>query len=122
MGSALISGDHWVLATRAGRVVLAAPMQISALDPTQPTQGPAPFREALGELVQIGMVVARMIGRVAEAETAVAEAAAVSVPEGMLPVAASLAEAIEADQAASAAGEARRDAVGRAEAVAAVFS
>jgi hypothetical protein len=97
-------------------------MQTHAIDQTEITAAPAPFREALAELVQIGMVIARMIGRVAEAEMAVAAAASVIVAEDALPVATSLAEAIEADRAASAAAEARRDAVGRTEAVAAAFT
>ncbi|WP_158742902.1 hypothetical protein [Acidisphaera sp. L21] len=65
------------------------------------------------------MSVARMIGRAAEAETALIEAL---VADGVAPVATSLAEAIEADRVAVAAGEARRDAVGRTEIVAAAFA
>ncbi|WP_158746259.1 hypothetical protein [Acidisphaera sp. L21] len=81
------------------------------------------MREALAELVQIGLSVARMIGRAAEAETALADAAAMAeVASGVPAVATSLAEAIAADQAASAAGEARRDAVRRTDIVAAAFN
>jgi hypothetical protein len=111
-----------MLETVPCRVVLVMTMQTNTQD-DETTRGPAPFREALAELVQIGMIVARMVGRVAAAETALAEAAAsAGVEDGVLPLATSLAEAIAADQAASAAAEARRDAVGRAEVVAACFT
>ncbi|WP_158743814.1 hypothetical protein [Acidisphaera sp. L21] len=96
-------------------------MQISPSRSDDTAIGPAPLREALAELVQIGMSVARMLGRAAEAETALTEAAAIVNPD-VSPVAISLAEAIEADRAASAAGEARRDATARAERLAAGFA
>ncbi len=77
----------------------------------------------MADLVQIGMSVARMVGHAAEAETALAEAAAaVGVVEDVLPIATSLAEAIEADRASAAAAEARRDFVARTEIVAAAFA
>jgi hypothetical protein len=95
-------------------------MQTQSTRTDEINQAPALFREALAELVQIGMTVARMIGRVAQAETALADAAA-TVADGGNPVATSLAEAIAADQAASAAAEARRDVVARTERVAAAF-
>ena len=89
----------------------------------QTAQAPGPFRAALAELVQIGISVARMVGSAAEAETALAEAASTAnVADGVSPVATSLAEAIAADQAAAAAGEARRAVVTRAETVAAAFN
>ncbi|WP_158747374.1 hypothetical protein [Acidisphaera sp. L21] len=73
-------------------------------------------------VVEVGVSVARMVGHAAEAESALAEAAATAtVAAGIEPVATSLAEAIEADRAASAAGEARRDAVRRAGIVAAAY-
>ncbi|WP_158744395.1 hypothetical protein [Acidisphaera sp. L21] len=84
---------------------------------------PAPFREALADLVAFGMRVARMVACAADAEAVLAEAAvAAGVAEGLSPIAGSFAEAIEADRAASAAAEARREIVGRAHAVAAAFS
>ena len=89
----------------------------------KPFHAPEPFRVALAELVQIGMSVARMVGRAAEAETALAEAASTAtVADGVPPLATSLAEAIEADQAAAAAGEARRAVITRTETVAAAFA
>ena len=88
-----------------------------------PARAPEPFRVALAELVQIGMSVARMVGRAAEAETALAEAASTAqIADGVPPLATSLAEAIEADQAAAAAGEARRAVITRTETVAAAFN
>ena len=96
------------------------------MPPSRPDDAaPAPehFRAALAELVQIGMSVARMVGRAAEAETALAEAASTAtVADGVPPLATSLAEAIEADQAAAAAGEARRAVITRTEIVAAAFN
>jgi hypothetical protein len=89
-------------------------------DPTDETsQAPVLFREALVELVQIGMRVARMVGRAADAEAALADAA---MADGVLPVATSLAEAIAADEAACAAGEARQAGAARTEIVAAAFA
>jgi hypothetical protein len=78
----------------------------------------------LAELVQIGLNVARMVGRIAEAGTELAEAASQArVAEGVSPLASSLAEAIEADRAAAAAAaEARQTVVARAEAVTAAFA
>jgi hypothetical protein len=84
---------------------------------------PQGFRDALAELVQIGLRVARMVGRIADAETALAEAAAQSgAAEGVSALATSLAEAIDADRAAAAAAEARHTVVARTEAVAAAFA
>ena len=80
------------------------------------------MRDALAELVQIGMSVARMVGRVAEAETALALAASQAVATGEeTALAGSLAEAIEADRATAAAAEAQQTMVPRAEAVAKAF-
>ncbi|WP_158744193.1 hypothetical protein [Acidisphaera sp. L21] len=95
-------------------------MQTRPIQHDDIAQAPALFREALAELVQIGMSVARMVGRAAEAETALADAAIVVA--GELPIATSLAEAIAADQAASAAAEARRTVAPRIEIVAAAFN
>jgi hypothetical protein len=84
---------------------------------------PEGFSAALAELVQIGLSVARMVGRVAEAETALAEMASrTRVAEGVSALAGSLAEAIEADRAAAAATEAREPVVARTEAVAGAFA
>lgn len=44
--------------------------------PDETTPAPQEFRDALAELVQMGLRVARMVGQVADAETAVAETAA----------------------------------------------
>lgn len=91
--------------------------------PDQTTIAPHEFRAALAELVQIGMTVARMVGRAAEVETAVAEAVAqAGAADGASALATSLAEAIEADRAAAAAAEARHTVVARTEAVAAAFA
>ena len=97
-------------------MVPAAP----SLDPRpRPPEG---LRDALAELVQIGMSVARMIGRVAEAETALAIAVSQAAAAGEeLPLAGSLAEAIEADRATAAAAEAQQTMAPRAEAVAKAF-
>ena len=93
------------------------------LRPDEPARAPEPFRAALAELVQIGLSVARMVGRAAEAETALAEAASTAkVAGGVSPLATSLAQAIEADQATAAAAEARRTVVARAAAVASAFT
>ncbi len=90
--------------------------------PEQTTTAPQGFRDALAELVQLGLRVARMVAEVADAETALAEAARqAGAAEGASPLATSLAEAIEADRAAAAAAEARQTVVARAEAVAAAF-
>jgi hypothetical protein len=113
---------HALLETVGGRVVLVVTMQTNPSRSDDP-RGPEPFRLALAELVQIGMSVARMIGRAAEAETALADAAAsATAADGASPVATSLAEAIEADRAASAAAEARRDVAARTAMVAAAFT
>ena len=92
--------------------------------PDETTPAPQGFRDALAEMVQIGLSVARMVGRVAEAETAAVEAAArVSVEEGVREtVASSLAEAIEQDRAFAAAAEARHTGVARAETIAGAFA
>ena len=91
--------------------------------PADTTNAPDPLRAALAELVQIGMSVARMVGGAAEAETALAKSAATaSIADGVPPLATSLAEAIEADQAAAAAGEARRAVITRTETIAAAFN
>jgi hypothetical protein len=91
--------------------------------PEQTATAPQGFRDALAELVQIGLTVARLVGRVAEAELALADAAAqASAAEGSLPLATSLAEAIEADRAAIAAADARQTSAARAQAVGATFS
>jgi hypothetical protein len=84
-------------------------------------RGPEPFRTALAAMVRVGVTLARLVERAAEAEIALADAA-VSVADGVEPVATSLAEAIEADKAASAAGEARHAVVGRTEVLVAAFS
>ncbi len=84
---------------------------------------PDAFRDALAELVGIGMSVARMVGRAAETETTLAESAAGAIAaEGMSPMPTSLAEAIDADRAAAAAGEARQTVVARTQAVAGAFA
>lgn len=96
---------------------------MSPAQPTAPSSAPDMFRTALAELVDIGMSVARMVGRTAEAETALADSASgARAAEGVSPVATSLAEAIEADRAAAAAGEARQAVVARTQAVAASFT
>ena len=60
-------------------------------------RAPDAFRDALTELVGIGMSVARMIGLAAETETALAQSAAqVTAEDGVSPMPNSLAEAIEA--------------------------
>ena len=91
--------------------------------PSQPIPAPQEFRDALTELVQIGLRVARLVGRTADSETALADAAAqAGVEDGVSPLAASLAEAIEADRAAAAAAETRQTVVARTQAVAAAFA
>ena len=87
-------------------------------------RAPEGYRSALAELVQIGLSVARMVGRAAEAETAAAEAAArVNVEDGVREtVASSLAEAIEQDRAYAAAAEARHTVVTRADVVSRAFA
>jgi hypothetical protein len=74
----------------------------------RPDVAPQEYRDAMSALVQIGLSVARMVGRAAEAETALAEAAA--------------AQAIEADRAIAAAFEARHTMVARAQTIAAAFA
>ena len=99
-------------------------MAPTASRPDQTARAPEAFRDAAAELVQIGMIVARMLGRVAEAE---AEAAlAVSAPQTMAGVdnahlAGSLAEAIEVGRAADAAIAAQQTVAARAETVARAF-
>jgi hypothetical protein len=91
--------------------------------PNEPTTAPQPLRDALAQLVQMGLTVARMVTRVAEAETALADAAAqVNAAEGASPMPTSLAEAIEADRAAAAAAEARHTVVARADIVTRAFA
>jgi hypothetical protein len=91
--------------------------------PHETANAPEAFRNALAELVQIGMTVARMVGRIAEAETALAEAASqFGAAEGVSALADSLAEAIEADRAAAAAAEARHAVAARTDAVAGAFA
>ena len=90
---------------------------------TQPTPAPQQFRDALAELVQIGLKVARMVGHNADAETNLAESAArAGAAEGVSPLVASLAEAIEADRAAAAAAETRQTVVTRTASVAAAYA
>ena len=89
----------------------------------QPTPAPPQFRDALAELVQIGLKVARMVGHNADAETQLAEAAAqAGAAEGASALATSLAEAIEADRAAAAAAETRQTVVTRTTAVANAYA
>jgi hypothetical protein len=89
----------------------------------QPTPAPQGFRDALAELVQIGLKVARMVGQSADAETELAEAAAqASVADDVPALATSLAEAIEADRAAAAAAETRQTVVARTAAVAIAYA
>jgi hypothetical protein len=72
--------------------------------PAKTTPAPRAFRDALAELVQIGLRVARMVGQVADAEMAQADAVRqAGAAAGVSPLATSLAEAIEADRAAAAA-------------------
>jgi hypothetical protein len=98
-------------------------MATSRPRPDETVPAPEGFRGALAELVQLGLSVARMLGRVAEAETAVAEAASqINVAEGVSAMAESLAQAIEADRATAAAAEARQTVVARAQLVAAAFA
>jgi hypothetical protein len=97
-------------------------MHPTATHPDDIARAPEPFRAALAELVELGMTVARMIALAAAAESALAEEAATAMAPDALPVATSLAEAIEADRAAIAAGEARRDVARRTELVAAAFA
>ena len=89
----------------------------------QPTPAPQGFRDALAELVQIGLKVARMVGQTADAETNLAEAAAqAGATEDASALATSLAEAIEADRAAAAAAEMRQTVTARTAAVAIAYA
>ncbi len=91
--------------------------------PDTTPRDPDAFRDALAELVGIGMHVARMVGRAAEAEAALAEAAAqAGIADDVSSMATSLAEAREQDIAFAAACEARRDVVARTEAVVGAFN
>ncbi len=91
--------------------------------PDHTARAPEGMRDALAELVQIGLRVARMLGQVADGEAALAVAAAQAGVAADVPaLAGSLAEAIEADRAAAAAAEGRQTVVARAEAVAAAFA
>jgi CO dehydrogenase/acetyl-CoA synthase delta subunit len=90
--------------------------------PDETAIAPPEFRDALADLVQMGLRVARMVGRIAEAETALAVAASQArVAEGASAMTASLTEAMKADRAAAAA-KARHDLVARTEVVAAAFA
>ena len=90
--------------------------------PENTARAPEAFRSALAELVQIGMSVARMVGQVAEAETAWAGLVVrACAADGAQPVAESYAEAIEADRVAEGAAQSRRTMVPRAETVARMF-
>ena len=90
--------------------------------PDETARAPEAFRSALAELVQIGMSVARMVGQVAEAETAWAGLVVrACAADGAQPVAESYAEAIEADRVAEGAAQSRRIMVPRAETVARMF-
>ena len=89
----------------------------------EPACAPEAFRDALAELVQIGMSVAGLIGDIAAAERSANKAAAESaLAVEDRPIATSLAEAIEADQAFAAAVEARLTALARAETITRVFA
>ena len=89
----------------------------------QPTRAPQGFRDALAELVQIGLKVARMVRQSADAESELAEAAAqAGATEDASALATSLAEAIEADRAAAAAAEMRQTVVARTTAVATAYA
>ncbi len=92
--------------------------------PNETTKAPPAFRDALAELVEMGLRVARMVTQVADAETASAKAAAQAgaAAAGASAMPTSLAEAMEADRALVAAAEARHSVVARAEAVAAAFA
>jgi hypothetical protein len=88
--------------------------------PEKTTQAPQEIRDGLIELFQLGLRLARMVTEVADAETALVQAAAqIRVAEGVSPVASSLAEAIEADRATAAAAEARHAVAARANSLAA---
>ena len=90
--------------------------------PENTARAPEAFRSALAELVQIGMSVARMVGQVAEAETAWAGLVVrACAADGAQPVAESYAEAIEADRVAEGAAQSRQTMVPRAETVARMF-
>ena len=107
----------------AGRVVLLWSMSSPLPRADDILRAPDAFRDALTELVGIGMSVARMIGLAAETETALAQSAAQATAEdGVSPMPNSLAEAIEADRAAAAAGEARETVVARTHAVAGAYT
>ena len=89
----------------------------------QTNPAPQGFRDALAELVQIGLKVARMVGHSADAETDLAEAAAqAGATEDASALATSLAEAIEADRAAAAAAEMRQTVTARTNAVAIAYA
>jgi hypothetical protein len=91
--------------------------------PDETATAPQGFRDALAELVQMGLRVARMVTQVADAEMTTAEAASkAGAAAGASAMPTSLAEAIEADRALVAAAEARHSVVARAEAVAAAFA
>jgi hypothetical protein len=78
------------------------------------THAPDSLRAAMLAMVDVGVRVGRLVGRVADAETALVDATAqLGVAEDASAIAESLAEAIAADQATAAAAEARRDVVAR---------
>ena len=111
------------LETMPSFVFFICSMTRPTLRTEQSTPAPQEFRDALAELVQIGLKVARMVGQSAEAETDLAEAAAqAGVAEDVSAMAASLAEAIEADRAAAAAAEMRQTVVARTTAVASAYA
>jgi hypothetical protein len=121
--------EYWLrlprlaLDTMHTRMFFICSMIQNTPQPDKSTTAPQGFRDALAELVQIGLRVARMVGRIADAETALAEAASqAGAAEGVSALANSLAEAIEADQASAAAAEARHSVVARTEAVAGAFA
>ena len=91
--------------------------------PDNPAPAPQHYRDALAEVVQMSLIVARMVTRVAEGEIAMADAAAeIRAAEGASPMPASLAEAIEVDRAFAAAAEARHTVVARADVVTRAFA
>ena len=110
------------LETVAGACGCGCPMSLSLPGLSEPAPAPAPaaFRDALAELVAIGMTVARMVGRAAEHEIALA-ASPSPIDVDPLPVAETLDQAIAADRAYAEAATARETALGRSEAIAGSF-
>ena len=103
------------------RVFSICSMNFAPPCPVQRPHAPEAYREALAELVQIGLRVARMVGQVADAESALAVAASQAGGAEEPALAGSLAEAIEADQATAAAAEAQETVAARTETVARAF-